>query len=50
MLLAESRVKELEQALRDYLADFEVMSTEFAECAEKLAAAEHNIDELTGAN
>ena len=40
MLAAERRVGDLEHALRDYLAEFETMSTEFSECAQKLAAAE----------
>lgn len=43
MLAAESRVAELEEALRDYLVEFESMSTEFTECAEKLALSEQQV-------
>ena len=50
MLAAEARNGELENALKDYLAEFETISSEFAECAQKLANTEHQIEETNQIN
>ena len=50
MMAAEARVGELEEALKQSLVEFESMSNEFTECAEKLAGAEEEIKELRGKN
>jgi len=50
MLKAESRVKELEESLAQFIEDFETLNNDLSVCAQKLALAEGRVELLTKKN
>lgn len=47
MIKGESRVKELEESLAQFIEDFETQNKDLTMCAQKLALAESRIEFLT---
>ncbi len=47
MIKAETRVKELEESLTQFIEDFETLNSDLSVCAQKLALAESRVELLT---
>lgn len=50
MIKAESRVRELEESLGQFIEDFETLNSDLSICAQKLALAEGRVELLTKKN